>query len=143
MAPVGWQINTRTTSFPIRASRKDYFCRQYQFNASRLKMSLIACPIRLACCRDSWILFLLWLSTATVNGAVLREVHPANCTEPLGAQRGQDASMSQQDAKRRPKLLLLCTYNASGCRRRAGDGTVRRWRPVLCVRVGVSVCSPC
>lgn len=54
-----------------------------------LKMSLTACPIRMACCRDSGILFLLWLSTATVNGAVLREVHPANCTDPLGAQRAK------------------------------------------------------
>lgn len=43
-----------------------------------------------------------------MNGAVLREVYPANCTEPLGAQRGQDASMSQQDAKRRPNFYSFC-----------------------------------
>lgn len=87
----------------------------------------------MASCPESWTVFQWWLSAATVDGAELQEVHPANSTEPLGAQRGKDASMSQQDPKQRLKLLLLCTYNASGCRRRAGDGTVRPRRLVrLC-----------
>lgn len=67
---------------------------------------------------------------------MLREVHPANCAQPLGAQRGKDASMSRREPKRRPKLLLLCTYNASGCRQRAGDGTASARAPG-CVCVGV------
>lgn len=67
---------------------------------------------------------------------LLREVHPANYTEPLGAQSGKDASMSQRDATGglNYSFCARCTMPVD-TDRGAGDGTVHRPGPVVFVSV--------